>query len=74
MQILLNRDGIMMQRESEVMSDFDLQALVDGEFDVMTHAKMMEKIKKHPHLCSRLEELYQQKIILQQWWRTLPPN
>lgn len=74
MQISFNTDSIMMQRESETISDFDLQALVDGEFDVITHARMMEKIKKTPHLRSRLEELFQQKIILQQWWGTIPPN
>lgn len=54
------------------VSEFDLQAIVDGELDMDKQSILMTKIKKCPALLSRLEELFYQKILLKSWWRSLP--
>lgn len=54
------------------ITDNDLQALVDGALDQDTHQKLIRVVKKNPRLWQRLEELYYQKFILKEWWRSLP--
>lgn len=54
------------------ITDEDLQALVDGAFDQETHRRMIHAIRHNPRLWRRLEELYYQKFILKEWWRSLP--
>ncbi len=61
-----------MDREKKHISEFDMQAIVDGEFDEETHALMMEKIRKHPGLRERLGELFHQKFMLKEWWSAKP--
>ena len=54
------------------ITEFDLQALVDGEFDIPTHARMMSHVVQNSQSLRRLEELYHQKELLKKWWRSLP--
>ena len=56
------------------ITDLDLQALVDGEFDMETHDRLMETVKKHPQLLLRVEALYTQKLMLKDWWRSFPQS
>ena len=59
-------------RNFSSINDDDLQALVDGAFDTEVHQAMMEEVKDHPLLRARLEELFKQKFMLQDWWRSMP--
>ncbi len=54
------------------ITDSELQALVDGEFDMATHARLLDKVKKNPALLTRLEEIFNQKFMLKEWWRSKP--
>ena len=56
------------------ITDLDLQALVDGEFDMETHERLMETVKKHPELLLRVEALHAQKFMLKEWWRSFPQS
>ena len=52
------------------ITDLDLQALVDGEFDTDTHENIMQTVKEYPQLLLRLEALSDQKFILKEWWQS----
>lgn len=54
------------------ISDEDLQALVDGMLDQELHECTIEMVRNNPRLWERLEELYFQKHLLKEWWRSLP--
>ncbi len=54
------------------ISDYDLQALVDGALDHDAHQRLIRVVKENPRLWKRLEELYYQKFLLKEWWRSLP--
>lgn len=61
-----------MRNNYSTVTDEDLQALVDGAYDVEVHERLMDEVKEHPLLRARIDELYKQKYMLQQWWRTVP--
>ena len=52
------------------ITDLDLQALVDGEFDTGTHERIMQSVKEYPRMMLRLEGLSDQKLALKEWWQS----
>ncbi len=54
------------------ITDYDLQALVDGALDQEAHQQLIQRVKDNPRLWQRLEDLYYQKFVLKAWWRSLP--
>ena len=66
--------GVQMDREKGNISEFDLQAIIDGEVDGEVRVQMLKKIRKHPVLRERLETLFFQKQILKEWWEARPPE
>ena len=59
----------MSRREDRQVSDLDLQAIVDGEFDDDTRRTVMRAVMESPALLERLEYLIRQKQNLQDYWR-----
>ncbi len=62
----------MMGAPDKHITDYDLQALVDGALDHDDHQSLIEVVKHNPRLWQRLEDLYYQKFIMKEWWRSLP--
>lgn len=54
------------------ITDYDLQALVDGALDQDAHQRLIKRVKQNPRLWQRLEDLYYQKYLLKEWWRSMP--
>jgi len=54
------------------INDEHLQALVDGMLDHDTHECTIRMVRNDPELRERLEDLYYQKHLLKEWWRSLP--
>lgn len=63
-----------MNREKNIISEFDIQAIIDGEVDGAARVHMMKKICQHPELRERFETLFFQKQILKEWWDARPPE
>lgn len=54
------------------ITDYDLQALVDNALDHEAHRRLMCAVKNDPRLWRRMEDLYYQRLILKEWWQTVP--
>lgn len=66
--------GVQMNREKSHVSEFDIQAIIDGEVDGETRVRMLKKICQHPELRERFETLFFQKQMLKEWWDARPPE
>jgi len=51
------------------ITDYDLQALVDGEVDDCTLANLMDAIIRDPALRARYLTYKAQKSLLKSWWK-----
>lgn len=63
-----------MNREKNNISEFDIQAIIDGEVNGEARAQMLKKICQYPELRERFETLFFQKQMLKEWWDALPPE
>lgn len=61
-----------MRYPGSYITDEDLQALVDGAYDSKVHENIMNMVKGDPLLRARLEQLFEQKYLLKEWWLSLP--
>ena len=50
------------------ISDFEIQALIDGELDEHAADTLFTRIKDHPAALKRYCELLKQKELLKLWW------
>lgn len=57
---------------SDLISDMDLQALVDDELDSSRRYQVMAAIKEDEKAQRRFEELCRQKELLRLWWNAYP--
>jgi anti-sigma factor RsiW len=55
--------------ENLEISDYDIQALADGELDDEKRREIMKHIMRSPELLERLDELCRQNRQLREWWR-----
>lgn len=53
---------------ASIISDYDIQALVDNELDWESQKRIEWQIQNDPQLQSRYTELMRQKKLLQNWW------
>lgn len=51
-----------------IITDFDIQALVDNELSWQEEKRIMEHILKSSILKKRFEKLQRQKKLLQRWY------
>lgn len=55
----------------KMISDLDIQALVDNELDGTQKQHVLDYVKKHDWARRRYEELQLQKTQLQSWWKNM---
>ncbi len=63
-----------MNRDLLHISDFEIQAFVDGELEDEKRRKVMLSIMSSPENMARLEELLEQNRRLQEWWAQKKKN
>lgn len=51
------------------ITDYDIQALVDGQVDDKTSVSLMEAVTKDPNLYNRYLLYIKQKKLLKSWWK-----
>lgn len=51
------------------ITDFDIQALVDGEVDDEELARLMDVVNSNPTLYNRYMAYKRQKSLLKSWWK-----
>lgn len=51
------------------ITDYDIQALVDGEADISLQAQILEALAKDPSLYNRYMMYQKQKKLLKSWWK-----
>lgn len=54
---------------STKITDFDIQALIDGQVDDQTCVSLVEQINKDPTLYNRYLLYKKQKNLLKSWWK-----
>lgn len=54
---------------STKITDFDIQALVDGQVDDQTYVALVEQINRDPTLYNRYLLYKKQKNLLKSWWK-----
>lgn len=52
-------------------TDYQIQALVDGELSPDQAKRIRDKIRQQRPLQARYEALLRQKSLLQRWWKSL---
>tara|TARA_B100001989_G_C24513087_1_gene451531 strand:+ start:480 stop:665 length:186 start_codon:yes stop_codon:yes gene_type:complete len=51
------------------ISDFDIQALIDGELDLDEEYELLALLENNQAMQQHLEDLLLQKKMLQLWWK-----
>ena len=51
------------------ITDFEIQALVDGEVDDRTSVELMDALQRDPSLYNRYLLYKKQKSLLKSWWK-----
>jgi hypothetical protein len=51
-----------------LITDCDIQALVDNELDPARHEQVLNALEHDPLLRRRYHELQRQKMVLLSWW------
>ena len=59
----------MKQVMGQQITDFDIQALVDGEVDDYTAVSLLEALNQDPALYNRYLLYKKQKSLLKSWWK-----
>ncbi len=54
---------------SKNITDYDIQALIDGQVDDKTSACLLEEVTKDPNLFNRYRLYLKQKKLLKSWWK-----
>lgn len=55
---------------TDIITDYDLQALVDGHLSAAERARLHAYLARNPDARERIEELVEQKTLLRRWWNT----
>lgn len=55
--------------ETVVITDYDLQALIDGQADDILKSRIVEAINNDPVLYNRYILYEKQKKLLKTWWK-----
>lgn len=58
----------------DIVTDFDIQALVDNELTWEEEKRVLNYIEQTPYAQKRYEELRRQKSVLQDWWKSKQIN
>lgn len=56
-------------KDTYKITDFDIQALVDGEVDDIGKVRLMDAITRDPALYNRYVTFQKQKALLKSWWK-----
>ncbi|MFA5593418.1 MAG: hypothetical protein WC989_08925 [Micavibrio sp.] len=54
---------------SAQVTDYDIQALLDGEMDAELGRKLLEELERDPALYNRYLAYQRQKSLLKSWWK-----
>jgi hypothetical protein len=58
-----------MKMDRKLITDLDIQALVDGEVDDRAAVYLLDALNKDPSLYNRYCQYLKQKSLLKSWWK-----